>query len=276
MAKNENRDTTMTDPSTRIVRHIPLLRRYARALVGAQDRGDAYVRICLETLLEEPERLEPDGDLRLQLYALFHDIWTIVSADGSSPFDSGVDALNGNPLERGLAALPPVERQVLLLVSMEGFTFDEVSFILKIEESEVRDHLDHARGEIAAQVPARVLIIEDEPLIALDLARLLDEMGHEVCGSAARHEDAVAIASRERPQLVLADIQLRGGDNGIEAVQDILKVVDVPVIFVTGYPEKLLTGQRPEPTYVLSKPYEPEILKTAIGHALSIHPPQAV
>jgi len=268
----------MAEISVPIVKHLPLLRRYARALVGSQDGGDSYVRICLEALLAEPDRILPDGDVRLQLYALFHDVWSIVRTEDpeadrilpTSPLEDVVD------VERGLAALPPRQRQVLLLVSLEGFTFDEVSHILKISESEVRDYLDEARRELQRQTAVRVLIIEDEPLIAMDIARLVSEMGHRVCGSASGKDEAIRLARETQPQLVLADVQLKGGDSGIQAVQEILRSVDVPVIFVTGYPERLLTGEQLEPAFVLSKPFKPEVLKTAIGQALSVHPPRAL
>lgn len=266
----------MAELSVQIIRHLPLLRRYARALVGSQDSGDSYVRICLEALLAEPHRIQPDGDLRLQLYALFHDVWSIVRTE--DPEDDLIDPSSpletGGEVERGLAALPPRQRQVLLLISLEGFTFDETSHILKISEREVRDYLDQAREEMQRQTAVRVLIIEDEPLIAMDIARLVGEMGHRVCGSAAGRDEAIRLARETHPQLVLADIQLKGGDSGIQAVQEILRSIDVPVIFVTGYPERLLTGERLEPAFVLSKPFKPEVLKTAIGQALAVHPPR--
>src|SRR3546814_1159248 len=84
-------------------------------------------------------------------------------------------------------------------------------------------------------------------MIAMEISRIVDEMGHSVCGTAARHADAVAIAATSHPALVLADIQLKDGDSGIAAVQEILQDWGVPIIFVTGYPERLLTGERVEP-----------------------------
>lgn len=256
-----------------LVKHLPYLRRYARALAGSQQRGDQYVRVCLEALMAEPQRIQSDVDLRLQLFSIFHDIWTIF--DASTPPAPVEEDLSGRPIEQGLAALPPREKQVLLLVSLEGFTFDQTAHILKISEGEVRDHLDRARAEIRRQASAPVLIIEDEPLIAMDIARLVIEMGHRVCGTASRKDEAIALARETLPALVLADIQLKGGDSGIDTVQEILRMIDAPVIFVTGFPERLLTGESLEPAFVVSKPFEPEMLKTAIGQALSMHPPRA-
>ena len=170
--------------------------------------------------------------------------------------------------------LPPRQRQVLLLISLEGFSFDEVAHIVKIDHDEIRRDLDLSRAEMARITKVRVLIIEDEPLIAEDIAGLVGDMGHQVVGSAAREQEALALAEERRPELILADIQLKGGDSGIRAVQSILRSANVPVIFITGFPERLLTGEQLEPAFLVSKPFEPEVLKAAIGQALTVHPPR--
>jgi len=71
---------------------------------------------------------------------------------------------------------------------------------------------------------------------------------------------------------VLADINLGEGGSGIDAVNDILNSFDIPVIFITAYPEKLLTGERPEPTYLIAKPFLPETVQATVGQALFFHP----
>lgn len=260
----------MADASAEIVKCLPYMRRYARALLGSQDRGDEYVRVALETYLAEPGRIFPEADLRLQLFALFHDVWTVIDPESA---DEPEAAEPGGEL-RGLPQLSPVRRQVLLLVSLEGFSFEDVGHILKIDQGTIRKELDAARTELAGLSGVRVLIIEDEPLIAEDIADLVRRMGHDVIGSAARESEALNLARAQRPELILADIQLKGGDNGIRAVQNILRSSSVPVIFITGFPERLLTGEQLEPVFLISKPFEPEVLKTAIGQALSVHPPR--
>ncbi|WP_207478327.1 response regulator [Arenibaculum pallidiluteum] len=264
----------MADSSAEVVKQLPYLRRYARALLGSQDRGDRYVRVTLETYLAEPERIgEADRDSRVALFSLFHDVWSLIDPEGALGDDP--DDLDAGGV-RGLASLPPRQRQVLLLISLEGFSFDEVSRILGMEPSEIRVDLDRARSEMAAVGNVRVLIIEDEPLIAEDIADLVTGWGHEVIGQAAREEEARRLAEEGRPELILADIQLKGGDSGIRAVQQILRSTNVPVIFITGFPERLLTGEQLEPAFLISKPFEPEVLKTAIGHALTIQPPRTM
>ncbi len=261
----------MLDLSHEITRHLPFLRRYARALTGSQERGDRYVRACLETLLQEPERIERGREARLELYRVFHEVWAVVQSvvpewdDGRELHRSDTDRL-----KRGLAALATTERQVLLLVSLEGFSYEEAAEILGLEPDQIRELLHRAQEEMQRQTAASVLIIEDEQLIAMDLARIVEEMGHRLCGTAARQQEAIELAERTRPSLVLADIQLQSGDSGIQVVREILRRISAPVIFVTGFPERLLTGEALEPAFVVTKPFSPQTLKTAIAQALSL------
>ena len=124
-------------------------------------------------------------------------------------------------------------------------------------------------ADLMALPATTALIIEDEPLIALELSSIVKEMGHSVCGVAATRDTAVARARAAKPGFILADIQLADGSSGIEAVREIFSaLLEIPVIFITAYPERLLTGERAEPTFVVTKPFAPENLKSTIGHAL--------
>jgi CheY-like chemotaxis protein len=192
--------------------HLPYLRRYARALTGSQESGDAYVRAALTALLAGEQVLDSELSPRVALYKLFHQIWS----SPASHYDASV--------------LPGEDNST------------------------------------------RVLIIEDEPIIALDLENLVSELGHEVVGTAATRDQAVKLALSARPGLILADINLGEGGSGIDAVSEILDSFDIPVIFVTAYPEKLLTGERPEPTYLIAKPFLPETVQATVGQALFFHP----
>lgn len=265
-------------PTAQILPYLPYLRRYARALIGAQDSGDEYVRACVEAIIEEPELIPSGADVRVQLFASFHAVWTVLGggfAEIDAPGDGGEDlAEAGTAVKRTLTALPSKERQVLLLVSLEGFSFEETAYILGIEESQVRDLLDRARSDVRRQGLTEVLIIEDDPIIAMSMAEIVEEMGYRVVGTAARQDEAVAMARTFKPNLVLADIQLADGGNGIASVQQILRGTDVPVIFVTGHPELLLTGERLEPAFVVTKPFQPQVLKDAISQALCFQPPR--
>jgi CheY-like chemotaxis protein len=171
-----------------------------------------------------------------------------------------------------LLKIPPRSRQAFLLTALEGFTPGEAGQILDIDVAEVEQLIAAAESEIDTTVAADILIIEDEPVIATDLAALAHELGHQVIGVAATHAEAIDAVARHRPGLVLADIQLADGSSGIEAVRDILARFAAPVIFITAHPEQLLTGERPEPTFVITKPFQPEMVKAAIGQALFFHP----
>jgi CheY-like chemotaxis protein len=265
----------MGDLALEIAKRLPYLRRYARALTGSQESGDRHIRVCLEVLLKEPHRVSLDGDIRRQLYGLFHEIWT------PYPSSEGVTSIMGlasgaqRSVEAKLETLAPRERQMLLLTSLEGFSIKDAAAILKLPLAEASDLLARAWERVNSQLATSVLVIEDEPIIALDIAGIVRDLGHAVVGIAASQVEAVAMARAKRPGLVLADIHLGEGGSGLSAVNEILKAIDVPVIFVTAYPERLLTGERPEPTYLVTKPFEPDTLKATIFQALSLAAPPA-
>jgi DNA-directed RNA polymerase specialized sigma24 family protein len=254
------------DLEERIVRHLPYLRRYARALTGSQKVGDEYIRGCLEALVQQPELLPAGRRVPVQLYKLFHVFARTVETSTDEV------AHLADPIERRigerLVALAPTDRQALLLVHQEGFSPAEAGEVLGLKEAEINRHLARAWAALKRQRATDVLIIEDEPIIALDIAEIVESLGHRVGGIAARASEAVEKASVRSPGLVLADIQLQDGSTGIQAAQEILKSTEVPVIFVTAFPERLLTGEVLEPAFVISKPFGATALKVAISQAL--------
>jgi len=265
----------MADLATEIAKRLPYLRRYARALTGTQESGDRYIRVCLEVLLKEPHRISLEGDVRLQLYSLFHEIWMPRPASGSVTPVVQLGAGAQRSVEAKLDTLSARERQMLLLTSLEGFSIEHAAEILKLPQGEAGALLAKAWEHVNSQLATTVLVIEDEPIIALDIAGIVRDLGHTVVGLAASQSEAIAMARAKRPGLVLADIHLGEGGSGLSAVNEILKSIEVPVIFVTAYPERLLTGERPEPTYLVTKPFEPDTLKATIFQALSLAAPVA-
>ncbi len=245
-----------------IAAQLPFLRRYARALTGNQVSGDTYVAAALETLVAEPSLFPTDIDPRIAAYEVFTRIWSSVrvNTEGNGGGMSGA--------HRTLEALAPRSRQVFLLVSVEGFSTADTARILGISEDEVTRAIDETGRELASIVATDVLIIEDEPIIAMDLEALVESLGHRVAGVARTQKEAVALASKTQPGLVLADIQLADGSSGLDAVNDILAEFDVPVIFITAYPERLLTGERPEPVFLISKPFQTQTVKAIVSQAL--------
>lgn len=252
-----------------IAAKIPYLRRYARALTGSQAVGDQYVRISLEMILENPDRLPERVDLQRELFRLLHHVRAKVSPDGAIARPSTGDAR----VREILDGLGGAERQVLLLVAVEGYAFADAAYILGVDEGRARDLFNRAQEDMRRQVSSAVLIIEDEKLIAADLKSILEGMGHTVCGQAAGESEAIALAARTKPRLILADIHLKDGDSGIVAVRKILRGLDVPIIFITAYPDELLTGQAPEPAFVITKPFRPESIVAAVSQALFARPP---
>ena len=251
----------------RLAPHLPYIRRYARALTGDQRTGDNYVRVALEALAAGEKALDNRLSPRVSLYHVFHTIWCSTGAQLETSEDEGAtDAAHR------LMRIAPRSRQAFLLTALEGFTPSEAAQILDTSFDEVEQLISEAQAEIDAELATDVLIIEDEPVIAADIEGLVRELGHEVLDIAATRKEATDAAARKRPGLVLADIQLADGSSGIDAVKDILGRFDVPVIFITAFPERLLTGERPEPTFLITKPFQPETVKAAIGQALFFHP----
>jgi DNA-directed RNA polymerase specialized sigma24 family protein/CheY-like chemotaxis protein len=247
--------------------HLPFVRRYARALTGTQKQGDAYVRATLEAIVAAPEDFPRDVDPRLGLYRTFQAIWS--SANVETGVDGGQDSAKPEVIAQArLARITPRSRQALLLTAMEGFTSEDAAYLIGVDTEEVDALVADALSEIERQTHADVLIIEDEPIIAMDLETIVRDLGHSVNGVAVTRDEAVAQARAKRPGLVLADIQLADDSSGIDAVKDILAEFSVPVIFITAFPERLLTGERPEPTFLITKPFQRSTVKALISQAL--------
>jgi DNA-directed RNA polymerase specialized sigma24 family protein len=249
-----------------IAEHLPYLRRFARAVTGSQKSGDAYVVSTLEAMLADPEVFPRHLPPRVGLYRTFLKILNSIPLnceDGERPVHPGLEAIR-----RNLNTLAPRTRQAFLLVSVEEFSPQDAALILDIESSELQRLIDEAGHEIARQMATDVIIIEDEPLIALDLERLVSDLGHRVVKIVRTEEQAIDAVERLRPGLLLADIHLADGSSGLDAVNKILRRVSIPVIFVTAYPQLLLTGARPEPTFLITKPFHPDNVKAIISQAL--------
>ena len=245
--------------------HLPYLRRYGRALTGSQQQGDRYVRATLEAIVAAPGEFPREVDPRLGLYRMFQGIWSSANSDGEpEPEGDGREALARARLSR----MTPLSRQALLLTAMEGFSSEDAAYLIEAEPEEVDGLVAEALAEIERQTRTRVLIIEDEPMIAMDIETIVRDLGHDVTGVAVTRDEAVALAMEDRPGLVLADIQLADDSSGIDAVKDILAEFEVPVIFITAFPERLLTGERPEPTFLITKPFQRATVKAANSQAL--------
>ncbi len=231
-----------------LIRALPYARRYARALSGNQAGGDALVTQAVRTLLAASQA----EDARLALYK------EVTACSGS--------ALPAEGLE---AKLSDVQRKLLLLTSLEEVPLATAASLLGLGGGEAEQLLAEARHHLRAAAATDVLIIEDEPVIAMDIEELVASCGHRVVGVAATEAEAVAMAVQTRPGLILADINLGAGGDGSSAVSRIMRSHYAPVIFVTAYPERLLTGEALEPAFVITKPFEPLTLAIATYQAVT-------
>lgn len=254
-----------------IKQQLPYLRRFARALCGSQDRGDAQIKKLLEGFRFDVSLFHGEGSTRVKLYrALLHCWLNTTDNDALTEHLLLLDRVAG--ADRSIALLTPRPRQAFLLKYMEDLTPEEIMQILEVSEHELISLLAHARREIAEQTASNVLIIEDETLIAIQLEQIATNLGHWVQGCARTHLEAREAIRFGKPDLILSDIQLADGSSGIEAVNEILCQGPTPVIFITAYPERLLTGRRPEPAYLLNKPFVPDQVQAVISQALFFNP----
>jgi len=242
---------------TEIIHYLPMLRRYARAVTGDQAAGDDCVALMLERLSQEQDR-ERGRDIKVELYRELAEC--VVDLDVTP-------ALRSGPAQY-VMQLSLRSRQAMLLTSLEGLSEQEATEALGLTPSEFAAELETARRLLGDLIATDVLIIEDEFFVARDLANIVKGLGHRVSGRARTHEEARIAVAEHPPGLILADVHLADGSSGIEAVQEIVEALEVPVIFITAYPERLLTGLRPEPTFLISKPYRIEEVKAVICQSL--------
>lgn len=246
-----------------IAAELPYLRRYTRALTGSQARGDKYTVATLQAVLEDRSAFEQGASMKVALFQCFHAIWT---TSGQS-FVEEDDWLRARA-HGLLAKLTPNSREALLLRTIESFSTEEIAQIMEIEQDEVAGLLTTANNDLARSISGKVMIIEDEMIIAEDLTDMVEALGHTVTGVARTRTEAVALGEEQTPDLILADIQLADNSSGIDAVNDLLGKFDVPVIFITAFPERLLTGDRPEPAFLISKPFKQLQVQSAVSQAM--------
>ena len=262
---NMTSENTGTDRTAEIGSVLPYLRRYARALTGSQTGGDRYAVATLEAILADDSALDPSLHIKTALFKVLHVIWQASKVDS---MDSSDDIMEG-AAQKHLSKLTDNTREALLLHTIEEFDFGGVADIMGVDRAEAEHLVSVAHREMADSIAGRVLIIEDEPIIAMDLENLVGDLGHRITGIARTRDEAVKLGSADKPDLILADIRLADNSSGIDAVNDLLKQFgNLPVIFITASPERLLTGERPEPAFLISKPYKEDQVKSAVSQAM--------
>lgn len=231
----------------RIEKLVPYLRRYARAATGDTAIGDACVERVLQAIIDlsMESSFEENAYDRERLFKML---------------DQELDKLSRSQAARS--------RRALLLIAVENLPQTMVRRIFGVSEDELERMLVIAEADLSSFTATRLLIIEDEPLISSHLKRLAESLGHQVIGIAISADEAVAIANTQTPDIVLCDINLADGSQGTDAIARMRLPDNVPVVFVTAYPEKYLSTTNDGPSYLITKPFDPEYLKAVIGHAL--------
>lgn len=246
-----------------ITAELPYLRRYSRALTGSQARGDKFTVATLEHLLKDRSPFENDHPAKVNLFKCFHVIWST----SDQQFEDAEEGLRSRA--HGLLAnLTANSREALLLRTIEDLSYEHIAVVMGVDVQDVKDLIATANMELSNSFKGRVMIIEDEPIIAEDLSAIVSDLGHEVIGIARTHTEAVKLGNKHNADLILADIQLADNSSGIDAVNDLLEMMDVPVIFITAFPERLLTGDKAEPAFLISKPFHELQVKTAVSQAM--------
>ena len=247
---------------------LPYLRRYARALTGAQSSGDRYALAALEAIVADPASLGNDVAPKVGLFRAFHKIWSS-SGGALETLEDTELGLEEELAQWRLSGLTETTREALLLHTIEEFSFDDVGKIVGVSAGEAEALVERAMADIGEMVAGKVLVIEDEAIIAMDLQAIVGSMGHRVTGVARTYDGALRLGEREVPDLILADIQLADKSSGIDAVNALLKKHgERPVIFITAFPERLLTGERPEPAFLITKPYSEDQVRAAVSQAM--------
>jgi CheY-like chemotaxis protein len=255
----------------RVNADLPFLRRFARSVTGSQAVGDAAVVATLEAIVADASVLDQRLPPRVGLYRAFLKTLNAAAAPAAGATDGESDGPRHSALkaaERKLQTLAPKARQAFLLVAVEEMQPADAARAMGVSEAQLQAYIDEAGRDMARQVATDVVIIEDEPLIALDLVQLVNDLGHRVVRVARTADQAIKATHALKPGLVLADIHLADGSSGLDAVNEILQTLSLPVVFVTAFPQRLLTGTRPEPTFLVTKPFQPQNVKAIISQAL--------
>lgn len=222
------------------------LRRHAYALTGHREIGDDLVDQASRELYATAADPPKQPEFSVLLFRLFHE-----------KFNS-CEVIN-------------LARTALLLHEVEKFGYDDVGRILRISREAAETTVKAAQMARLPFSPRKVLLIEDEAIIAMELTVLVAELGHVVSGVAMTRQQAVEVARADPPDLVVLDIELADGSSGLDAIRAITSVCDeVPVILSTGHPDRLLTDRINAPVCLLTKPSSEDDMRSAIQKAIDV------
>lgn len=245
----------MTHPQKSPVRqiiesHLPALRRFAWAYTGSRTAGDDAVSIFLKACISQSDIFKSPLAHKVRLFQLLHRQIKLRTH-----------------VHETIEQLGRQVRSVFLLSALEHFSTSDIAAIIGEPETRAVFLLRHAETQSQRNEAMEVLIIEDEALIAMELKAIVEKMGHRVVGRAATQRQAMMLAKQLKPDLVLADVQLAGGDSGIQAVSDLRKLSDIEPVFVTAFPDRVSKSMDSSPLFIISKPFAPDLIETTLSQA---------
>ena len=249
--------------SISFIRLAPELRRFARIVTGDQSHGDKLVTATLE-LISKTHMETGETSPRLVYLRSMTDLWL---GEYGTVWRAQIPADQGT-----LAACPhkAAARQAHLLKHVAGLRSRDIGFVLRSDAETAEMLIAEEDRSLAEARPAKVLIIEDELFVAADLEAIVEDLGHTVVGMATTRANAVSLALEYRPDIILSDVQLADGSSGLEAATEIAEHHAAPTVFITAYPERLLTGQGTEPAYLIEKPFRADDIRTNLSQALFV------
>ncbi|SMH59051.1 PhyR family response regulator anti-anti-sigma factor [Azospirillum agricola] len=254
--------------------HLPPLRRYARALTGAVEAGDALATRCVEVVVMAPTRfgLDRGEGARLPLYALLHLLFdqSAIQSAAARP------AVSPHPIERALATLPECERRLYLLVTLEELSLAEAAQILNLAPLEAIGRLKDARERVRLAMTQRVLVVEDNALQAMEIGEVVADMGHVVCGTAVNEREALSLLRAENPTLALVDVRLADGGSGVEIARHLRRTRSLRTIFITAFDGDLEELDACHLGQIVRKPFTNEAIRAAISRAVFMPRPVAL
>lgn len=239
-----------------------LLRSFCRLLLSERLFGDEFVEAAFGGVSRLTENSSRE---RIEAFRHLLDTWRGLAGRDRQPqpfSDAALMASAGNP---------PSDIQAALLMSdVLGLRHAEIEAILAPQPKSVMELVVAGRSQLAGSAAGRVVILEDELIIALDLKSIVEGLGASVAGMAPTAAEGLRLVDGHRPDAILVDYLLRGGETGIDLVNQAREVHDCTTIFVTAFPEKVLQGTEDEPDVVLRKPYTSEGIRAAVAQALAV------
>jgi CheY-like chemotaxis protein/DNA-directed RNA polymerase specialized sigma24 family protein len=240
-----------------VIAHSELrnLRRYAFSLLGNRALSDRAVETALRSFKGRTSSANGHALLRIALYSKVTEAVRLCLAENN------VSVAVASGLHSRLLRLPWELRQVAALHGVMGLAYADVAAILDLREAAVRHLYSLSLQRLGKRLPA-VLIIEDEVLIARELQDIVTGLGLEVAGMARNRAEALHIAGRSKPQIILADYKLKD-DTGVDVVKAIRQTIDASVIYVTAHPEAV-AAQGEMRDLIISKPFSVRAVQCAV------------